>query len=77
MIRSRPLHIVVLLPSLDAVAKREAGRAQVGYSHLSLDQLYRGFAEETPRIGLWIDSSRQRPEETVDEILRNAVAARV
>jgi hypothetical protein len=28
--------------------------------------------EETPRLGLWIDSSGQTPEQTVEEILERA-----
>ena len=31
----------------------------------------------TPRLGLWLDSSDQTPEETVDEILRRADEALV
>ena len=69
MIRSRPCHVIVLLPSLEAVAVREAARAQKGYTHWTVDQLYREFATETPRVGVWLDTSEHSPEETVDEIL--------
>ena len=68
MIRSRPCHVIVLLPSIEAVAAREAGREQRGYGDWSVEQLYRGFAE-TPRLGLWLDTTGQTPQETVDEIL--------
>ena len=33
---------------------------------MQLDEVLR---HETPRIGLWIDSSVQTPDETVEEIL--------
>lgn len=69
LIRSRPLHVVVLLPSLDTVVEREASREQTGYTRWSVEELYRGFASETPRIGLWVDNSRQTPEQTVDQIV--------
>lgn len=69
LIGSRPLHLVVLLPSAEAVAAREAGRGKAGYTKWSIEQLYAGFTSDTPRIGLWVDSSDQTPEETVAEIL--------
>jgi len=69
LIRSRPLHVVVLLPSPEALAVREGAREQKGYGEWSIAALHEGFAEGTPRIGLWLDTSRQTPEQTVDEIL--------
>ena len=33
--------------------------------------------DETPREGLWLDSSDQTAEQTVDEILRRAEEARL
>jgi chloramphenicol 3-O-phosphotransferase len=70
MIRSRPCHTVVLLPSVDAVAAREAARADKGYlGGWTVERHYAEFVETTPRVGLWLDSTDQTPEETVDEIL--------
>jgi GrpB-like predicted nucleotidyltransferase (UPF0157 family)/gluconate kinase len=69
LIRSRPCHIVVLMPSLDALAEREAGREQKGYGRWTVDEFYEGFATTTPRVGLWLDTSDQTAEETVEEIL--------
>ena len=69
MIRSRPCHVIVLLPSIETIAAREAGREERGYGDWSVEQLYRGFAEATPRVGLWLDTTEQTPRETVDEIL--------
>lgn len=69
-IRSRPLHVVVLLPRPDVVAAREAARPKTAYrgdvTPKNLDEAMR----ETPRIGLWLDTSEQTPAETVEEILR-------
>jgi chloramphenicol 3-O-phosphotransferase len=64
----RPLHLVVLLPNEEAIAQREAGRAALGYEDWSVRRLYRVFAEETQRLGLWLDTSGDTPEETVREI---------
>lgn len=69
MIHSRPCHVVVLFPSLDAVAAREAEREQKGYGTWTVEQLYEGFASKTPRIGLWLDTTDLTPEETVEAIL--------
>ena len=69
LIRSRPLHVVVLLPRREIVAAREAARPTDGYEHWSLDALYDLFARDTPRLGLWLDTSDQTPEETVGAIL--------
>ncbi len=62
--------VVVLLPDLPSVAARDAGRPESGYGEWSIVELYRLFAEETPRIGTWLDTSGQSPQETVDTILR-------
>jgi chloramphenicol 3-O-phosphotransferase len=72
LLRARPLHVVVLLPRPEVVAAREAGRADTGYGAWSIDALYDGFARDTPRLGLWLDTSGQTPDETVDRILATA-----
>jgi chloramphenicol 3-O-phosphotransferase len=68
-IRGRPCHVVVLLPSLEAITAREAGREQRGYGSWTAEQLYDVFANETPRVGLWLDTTHLTPCETVDAIL--------
>jgi hypothetical protein len=69
MISSRPCHVVVLLPSLAALAARDAGREHKGYGAWSVDALHNGFVNGTPRIGVWLDTTDLTPEETVDEIV--------
>jgi chloramphenicol 3-O-phosphotransferase len=69
-ITTRPLSVVVLCPSVDSVKAREAGRSKVGYADWTVEELDRGLREQTPRIGLWLDNSKQTVEQTVDEILR-------
>jgi GrpB-like predicted nucleotidyltransferase (UPF0157 family) len=69
LIRSRPCHVIVLLPSAEAIAEREAGREHKGYGGWSVAQLRAGFAEETARVGHWLDTTSLSVEETVDEIL--------
>jgi chloramphenicol 3-O-phosphotransferase len=75
MIRSRPCHVIVLLPSVEAVAAREAERDHKGYGAWTAEQLYDGFVSETPRVGLWLDTTHLTPEETVEEILAETTSA--
>ncbi|MFE2018823.1 AAA family ATPase [Streptomyces sp. NPDC059499] len=69
LIRTEPLHIVVLSPEPDVVAAREEGRAKTGYGAWTIEALDASLREDTPRLGLWIDNSRQTPEETVQTVL--------
>jgi hypothetical protein len=68
MFRTSP-HVVVLAPRPAAVAAREAGRAKKAYDSWTVETLDAGLRNDTPRIGLWLDTSDQTPAETVDEIL--------
>lgn len=64
-----PLCPVVLCPDAAAVRERERTRGKTGYVGFTVEALHESFLKETPRIGLWLDTSRQTPEETVEEIL--------
>lgn len=69
LLRGRSFGIVVLCPSPEAVAAREAGRAKTGYGAWTPADLDRGLRADTPRLGLWLDSSGMTVGETVDAIL--------
>jgi len=70
-IRSGPLVLVVLARRPEVVASREAARTKVAYNdEAAITALHAVLSQETPRIGLWIDTSVQSPDETVDEIMR-------
>jgi cytidylate kinase len=71
-IRQRPLLVVVLAPSVEAVAAREAVRQKNSYDEWTIGLLDRGLREQTPRLGLWLDTSHQTPAQTVDEIMDRA-----
>lgn len=77
LLPTRPLHVVVLCPTPLAVAAREAGRGKVGYRGVSVAELDRALRDETPRLGLWLDSSAQTPAETADEILARLDGAKL
>ena len=78
-VRSRPLLVVGLRPTVEVVEQRERDRSKVAYGEgrMSAAELDEMLTTETPRIGLWLDSSALSPEETVDEIARGAERARV
>ncbi|MFD7407273.1 AAA family ATPase [Streptomyces sp. NPDC059866] len=79
LVRTRPLYVVVLAPSLEAVAAREAGRAKTGYraGSWTVEELDGVLRAETPHIGLWVDSSELTVGETVKAILAGRERARV
>lgn len=72
-----PLHVFVLCPAPAAVAAREAGRGKVGYRGISVADLDRALREETPRLGLWLDSTDWSAAATADRILAGLEAASV
>ena len=77
-INARPLSLVMLAPDVGTVMQREAERVKVGYGDLwSIRDFDHKVKTETPHIGLWLDSSQQTPDETVDEIVAKLPAARV
>jgi hypothetical protein len=64
------LHLIVLKPSIEAIRRREADRSKIAYGPVwAFDGLHGVLVNETPRLRLWVDSSAQLPEETVDTIL--------
>lgn len=77
LLETSPLFVVVLAPRPDVVAARERQRGKSGYGAWDVEEFCADFAAETPRLGLWLDTSAQSPEETVDEIVRRSDEARV
>jgi hypothetical protein len=74
-VAARPRRLVVLRPSIDVVRQRDEARRfsagkiayrEGGDSIESLDALL----GTTAKVGLWLDTSNQTPEETVAEIVR-------
>jgi len=68
-VRNRPLYVVVLCPNTKAVSLREATRSKKGYGLWTVEALNQVLLDETPRVGMWLDSSNMTPEETVSELL--------
>jgi chloramphenicol 3-O-phosphotransferase len=70
-IRSRPVYVVVLAPRADVVQARDQARGKLAYKpgDQSPAELDAAFRRQTPRIGLWLDTSAQTVAQTVEEIL--------
>ncbi|MFF7985477.1 AAA family ATPase [Streptomyces sp. NPDC007901] len=77
LIRTRPRYVVVLAPSPEAVAAREAGRSKTGYGAWTVADLDAGLRRDTAPLGLWLDTSELTVEQTVEAILTGTERARV
>lgn len=77
-VTARPLYLVVLSPTPETLATREAARPKTGYAGpWTVTALDTALRRDTPRRGLWLDTSEQTAEETVDAILADLPAARI
>ncbi|HEY9090465.1 AAA family ATPase [Parasphingorhabdus sp.] len=64
--------IVVLNPSAETLAERDANRPKTGYSEQFLPNvLAEALQLETPREGLWLDTSNMSVEDVIEAILKN------
>jgi hypothetical protein len=76
-IKNAERHLVVLNPSVEAIVDREVGRGSNSYRDWQKPGMTLRDAvasmhvalQATPRRGLWLDSGRQTPEQTVEAIL--------
>lgn len=74
LIATRPLAVVVLAPSAAEVQRREQQRDKTGYHGFTPEDLDATLRGETTRVGLWLDTSDQTVDETVDAILESGSA---
>ena len=72
------VHLVVLLPDVETLARREAARPKSGYGeHLTPAGHRDDFVRTTPRLGMWLDTSRDEPADTVRTIVERWEASRL
>ncbi|GGN38750.1 AAA family ATPase [Streptomyces fuscichromogenes] len=77
-IRTRPLHVVVLAPSPETVAARDAARPKTGYGPAwTVADLDAELRLRTEPLGLWLDTSELTVEQTVEAILTGTERTRV
>jgi len=67
-IKNRPLYLVVLAPNEETIVCREAEHSKKGYGLWSVAGLNRLLQQDTPKLGLWLDTSSLSPQQTADEI---------
>lgn len=82
MIQATSKHLVVLRPRVDVVAARDAERqrtiGKVAYRDGFTPTINDTYVGATRReLGLWLDTSEQSPEETVEQIIARAADAQV
>lgn len=77
-LRARPLHVVVLVPDEATVRRREAEREKIAYDDVWTPAALNAVVHrDTPRIGLWLDTSTQTAEETVEQVLKRLPESRI
>lgn len=69
------LGVVVLAPTYSVVVHRDRERDKKGYGCGWTPELLGAALNETPRLGLWLDTSNDTVPGTVDRILAGASAA--
>ena len=70
--------LVVLCPDAEVVAARDAARAKTGYSAAFTAAFFdRVLRNETPHLGLWLDTSAFGVTATVETILARLDEARI
>jgi chloramphenicol 3-O-phosphotransferase len=73
----RPLHLVILDPDAQTVARRERDRPKTVYTTWTVEESVASLRQDTARIGLWINTSAQTPDETAEEVLTRLEEARI
>lgn len=68
MLKHLPLYVVVLCPSPEVAAQRDAERQKTAYVDWTAEALDFELRTNTPKFGLWLDTSTLSVEQTVDVI---------
>lgn len=64
-----PVEVIVLCPDVQTIQERELHRGKTGYSGFAVEDLYREFMQNMPKIGFWLNNTDQTPQQTVEQIL--------
>jgi chloramphenicol 3-O-phosphotransferase len=71
------IFVVVLAPNAAVAMARDRGRHKTTYGEWTPEELAAGLQAETPRIGLWLDTSELSVAQTVQTILARLDEARI
>lgn len=66
----RPVHFVMLNPTVEAIRDRYRSRPGGGYTPTLTLQVLKQAVEQTIHVGLWLDTSHQTAAQTALEILQ-------
>jgi len=66
-----PFSLVILAPQVEIVQQRDQNRPKTTQGKAWAEYLDRELRATMAGVGLWVDSSQQTPEETVDYILQH------
>lgn len=77
MRRQWPLYVVVLCPSPTVALERDANRHKQTYQSWTPEGLDQALRQETPKLGLWLDTSALNVDQTVDAIFAQLDSARI
>ena len=72
LLQPYPVYVIVLNPDISTITEREQRRGKKGYDGFTVESLHHMFLTETPKIGLWLDTTDLTVEETVSEIIKRA-----
>ena len=72
-----PLYVVVLCPSPAVAVERDTHRHKQVYHSWTPEELDHGLRFDTPKLGLWLDTSAMTVDETVTAIFAQLDQARV
>jgi cytidylate kinase len=75
--RAGDLYVVVLAPTPTVALARDLARHKTTYGDWTPDDLATTLQAETPRIGLWLDTSELSVDQTVQTILARFHEARI
>jgi chloramphenicol 3-O-phosphotransferase len=73
----QPVSVVVLAPRPEVAARRDRERSKTGYGAWTATDLDASLRRDTPRLGLWLDTSGMTVDESIEAILRRHGEARV
>ena len=77
MLKRWPIYVVVLCPSPVIALERDAHRHKQTYQSWTPQELDHALRHDTPKLGLWLDTSALTVEETVDAIFAQLDTAHI